>query len=321
MARIFNRGNILWIYYHHNNKAYRESLKLTDTKQNRRLAEELLLQKKLELRRSTHYRSTNNILLSDASNLFILDKKSETRHTNNYLVALKHFADFLQTDMPARSITEKHIKQFRNTLTNKSEHTVKNYLDHLKVFFKYLLKEGYIDKNPVTIKLTPFVKNINIYIDKDYRKLKLYLYIHNKEQYRFIHFLYLTGFRRSEALNIKWQDVDFRDKIIRLKNTKEHRIDIFPLYPELLQFLQQFKKKDGRIFNYSKDGLKFYQRALDRLNLPKYSLHDLRRKFGTRMAEKGLSPYELTKIMRHRSIKTSMKYYINIDIRDIGNKM
>lgn len=88
------------------------------------------------------------------------------------------------------------------------------------------------------------------------------------------------------------------------------------------KFLQTFPDKHtGKLFNYSKDGLDFFNRALKRLNLPAYSIHDLRRKFGTTLAEKGLTPYELQKLMRHQNIRTTMQYYINIDLQNIAKKM
>ena len=320
MARIYTRGKTLWIYYHYNNKLFRQSLGLKNNKQNRKLAEEMLLQKQLELKRRNHYAQTGAMLFSDAAAEFIIHKKSETKNYNNYQVVLSHFSDFLKNDIPVRSITETHIRKFKDYLASRSDHTIQNYIYHLKIFFNHLVKEKKVDDNPVKIKIKTFREDIRIITDTDYRKIRLYLFIHNKVQYRLIHFLYLTGFRKSEALNIKWEDIDFTGKIIKVRNTKAGRIDVFPLYNDLYDFLNQFKKKSGRIFTYSKDGLKFWNRALDRLQL-KYSIHDLRRKFGTRMAEKELSPYELTKIMRHQNIKTSMKYYINVSIKDIGKKM
>lgn len=46
----------------------------------------------------------------------------------------------------------------------------------------------------------------------------------------------------------------------------------------------------------------------------KFSFHDLRRTFGTNLANKGISPKVLQKLMGHASLETTMKYYVNADM-------
>jgi len=65
--------------------------------------------------------------------------------------------------------------------------------------------------------------------------------------------------------------------------------------------------------------LKFWNRARKTLKHP-YTLHDIRRTFGTRMSKK-LMPNELMKVMRHADIKVTMRHYIVTDMQSIIDKM
>ena len=55
--------------------------------------------------------------------------------------------------------------------------------------------------------------------------------------------------------------------------------------------------------------------------VPHVHLHDYRRAFGTRMVmEDQVTVFELMKLMRHRDIKTTLKYYLHLDTQSItGN--
>jgi integrase len=261
-------------------------------------------------------------MFTDATFHFLLSKDIENDKSTVYYSAFKLFADFIGSDIFVKQIKQNHLKNFSVYLKQKekSSNTIATYLNHLCIFSRWLLQEKYID-NDFSYKIRPHKKEPMIIPDLVLRKLFLYLYIHSKEQYRLIKFLYLTGFRKSEALNLQWHQIDFKTKAIYLENTKAKRTDIFPLYPELEKLLNSIPKTSAKLFSYSGDGLKFYNRALDRLKLKHYSLHDLRRKFGTMMAERGLTPYELQRVMRHQNIKTTMQYYINIDMQNIASKM
>lgn len=50
------------------------------------------------------------------------------------------------------------------------------------------------------------------------------------------------------------------------------------------------------------------------------SAHDLRRAFGTRWAVQ-VAPAVLQKLMRHSSIETTMKYYVDLDTDDIADQL
>ena len=51
------------------------------------------------------------------------------------------------------------------------------------------------------------------------------------------------------------------------------------------------------------------------------SAHDLRRSFGQRLADAGVAPRDLQKIMRHRTLATTEQYYLRDDAIDIASRV
>jgi len=181
-------------------------------------------------------------------------------------------------------------------------------------------KKLYHEANLVK-KLKEKPKKITVIPDNDFNLILNHLQQNNEQAYRLIKLLKLSGLRLSEALFLEWQDIDFVENVITVNNKKANRIDYIPLHNELREFLSEFKQKEGRLFNYkSRFSTTFWSRALTKLNLPRYKIHDIRRTFGSKYASI-LTPIELMKVMRHQDIKTTLKHYINLDLQQISNKM
>jgi len=49
---------------------------------------------------------------------------------------------------------------------------------------------------------------------------------------------------------------------------------------------------------------------------PLYSPHDLRRTFGTNLANRGVSPKVIMELMGHSSLDTTMKYYVSASLEE-----
>src|ERR1035437_5501595 len=112
------------------------------------------------------------------------------------------------------------------------------------MLFDWLIKKKYyLDENPV-VKVKSINHPIHTIPDDDFNIILKYLKGKNINGYNFIKFLKLTGCRLSEGINMKWENVDFRKNLIYINNTKEHRIDTFPMYKELKEFLLSIKQEN-----------------------------------------------------------------------------
>lgn len=135
-----------------------------------------------------------------------------------------------------------------------------------------------------------------------------------RNQFRF---LLLSGFRLGESCALKWEDVDFSEKVIRLWNEKEKRWDYFPMDKEIERFMKQLPKTYAPfVFVYRKIGTasQRFRRLRERLGYSEeLSLHTLRTNFISRLINSGASESEVMHLARHKSIVTTHKYYTAFD--------
>lgn len=164
-----------------------------------------------------------------------------------------------------------------------------------------------------------------------------------ENQYRFI---LQTGLRTGELVGLKWEDVDFEKKTVKIQRSMEYRHSVgewrigepksksgyrtIPLTDESIRILIAQKEKNGRIKVIQKEWSDFiflsrkgepvknsaYDTALfkicEKAGINKFSMHVLRHTFSTRCIEGGMMPKTLQKILGHSSIGITMNLYVHI---------
>lgn len=132
-------------------------------------------------------------------------------------------------------------------------------------------------------------------------------------------FLLSTGARQGEALQAKWSDIDFKNKVWRVpaSNSKSKKIKSIPINNSAVEILSQLnteKKHEYIFFNettgkpYREIASKTWGRIRRKAGLPTLRLHDLRHCFGQMLASAGRSLYEIQLIMGHSDPKITMRY-------------
>jgi integrase len=140
--------------------------------------------------------------------------------------------------------------------------------------------------------------------------------------YTFIAIALNTGLRVGEVCALTWQDVDLKNRVIKVRSdedftTKGKRDRAVPLNG----FLHDVLKKAPRHINNSRIlftragealftesvGQRF-TRAVKRAGLPHFTPHDLRHTYGTWLAADGVDLVTIKNLMGHTDIKTTMKY-------------
>lgn len=166
-------------------------------------------------------------------------------------------------------------------------------------------------------------KEIETVLEKLRTTDKEYLIESSREHYRVIAMLLMTGLRISECLALSFDDIDFRDNLLRVKNEKTDRIDYLPLYPELKEFiLSEWKSREGNLFHYkSRHSLKFFERFLKREGFPNYSFHTLRKTFISKLINSGMSVYDVMTLARQKNIKTTLNHYTAAELQRIGKQI
>lgn len=164
-----------------------------------------------------------------------------------------------------------------------------------------------------------------------------------ENQYKFI---LQTGLRTGELVGLKWEDVDFENKTVKIQRSMEYRYSVgawrtgepksksgyrtIPLTDEAIRILLAQKEKNSKIKFISEEWSEYiflcrkgepvknstYDTALfkicEKAGINKFSMHVLRHTFATRCIEGGIMPKTLQKILGHSNIGITMNLYVHI---------
>jgi integrase len=201
----------------------------------------------------------------------------------------------------------------------------------LKSAFRKAVQWNYIDSNPLQkVKLPKIPQNKPVFITNvEFNNI---LIKEENPTLRDIYtFAFFSGCRINEILNLKWSCIDFLSKNVSIKNTEDFTTKnkserIIPLHRTLLDLLQnriaqtRNRKTDDYVFTNSK-GRKFrvdtvskwfkesVRSAAKETQLDKsIHFHSLRHSFASCLVQKGVSIYEVSKLLGHADIKTTQIY-------------
>lgn len=126
----------------------------------------------------------------------------------------------------------------------------------------------------------------------------------------------LTGARRTNVLEMRWQDVSFERAEWRIGMTKNGTPQTVTLSPEALEVLRNRKPEEEAVFVFPGTGKqghlaepkKGWTRILERAGIADLRIHDLRRTLGSWQAKTGASMAIIGKSLNHKSQSTTAIY-------------
>ncbi len=126
----------------------------------------------------------------------------------------------------------------------------------------------------------------------------------------------LTGMRKRELLRVRWDDVDFTNRQIRLADTKAGRTHYVELSSAALQILQSIPREEcnSYVIVGKKPGKSMvnidvpWKRVRSRAGIEDVRLHDLRRTFGSWLAMQGTPLLHIGKLLNHSNAATTEVY-------------
>lgn len=208
----------------------------------------------------------------------------------------------------------------------------------LKSFFDFMLENEYptvvdFDKIP-SVKLNHHIPDV-MTVDEMFQLLESIeaetpLGVRNRA---ILEFMYATGVRISEMLNMKQSDLSFKEELIRVtgKGSKQRIIPINETAIEWVEFYQKTarfelkKSEDTSILflNYnghkmSRMGFwKILQKLVIQAGIMKtISPHTIRHSFATHLLESGANLRIVQELLGHSSIRTT-QIYTHVDLRFI----
>lgn len=144
----------------------------------------------------------------------------------------------------------------------------------------------------------------------------------------FFELLLYTGLRRQEAAQLKWEQVDFKDRSISIKDTKNRVPHILPLSTSALALLERRHQtaRNGYVFPGSgKSGHiiepKRQIARLVALSGVTFTLHDLRRTFITVAESLDIPPYAIKRLVNHKMRNDVTAGYIISDLERLRAPM
>jgi len=124
-----------------------------------------------------------------------------------------------------------------------------------------------------------------------------------------------TGMRKTELLNLKWNQVDLRGRLINVIKTKSGKNREVPINDDLLAVLQALGKKDGRDYVFLGPGgkpmksiRKSFAGACRKAGIKELRFHDLRHTFGTRLIQNGTDIVTVQHLLGHHSVTVTQRY-------------
>ena len=253
-----------------------------------------------------------------------IDRRLKTAETTFQRIE-KLFKEF--SSIPANKITPAMLDKWVDSRLAKGikPHTVIRDIAILKSALNYAVKQGRLAKNPTNgmIKIkAPDNKSIR-HLSRD--EMKRMLWALEQSEGAIVPFIQLalnTGMRKSELLGMKWTDINFDLKNVKLTNTKSGQNRFVNLNSTAVEALRGWKKIIGSPGNYYstyvfpanrggrlRDVRKEFLKVLDIAGITDFRIHDMRHTFASNVLMAGEGDlYTVQKLLGHSSIQHTERY-------------
>ena len=218
------------------------------------------------------------------------------------------------------NIKPMQIKKIINAMDKQglSPRTQKSILEVLKPMFKFALENKMIKEAPTTfinVKI-PNQKKIVTNATKLFNKVYTGITTYYKDEpfYQALFLFGFTGRRKSEILNLRWENIDFTNDYYWITDTKNDDNQKYPLAPMIKLLLLTFKENQGLVFPSPITGKVIANVDRQMRNLKKHtginnlSLHYMRNILVSMLAEQQTEAIVLSGILGHKDVNTINKY-------------
>ncbi len=219
-------------------------------------------------------------------------------------------------DMPLRDLDKRTISRiiFPYLFENYSPHSAHGVLKDMRAALNIAITWGYVDKNPFAGMVTKPPRTVPDFFEPaEIEQIRNYCNRPDIPQWQgdWIFLTLNTGLRKMEALQLRWQDVDLQNEVIRLTG-KGNKTMYVPLNAAALHILQQRPRNDrnARVFweIESKSALESAWRRLRQRTGISGGIHKLRKTYASYLAMREGNLRKLQERLRHDDIDTTMIY-------------
>lgn len=305
------------------------------------LAKETDLRLRLE---NGQYRRNNVITIEEYSKEWIERKMNVLKGTSikAYKVLLNAVINPRIGNVKVQAIDKRMIEKFRSDVARDISASRSNYA---VAFLHKILDEAVDDEiiavNPCKIKMLKVEKKATENIHRALTREEQAKFIeHSKENFfhEMMMFMLLSGVRSGEAFALTWDNVDFKNKVIKIRATYSLRMkqtpksesserDI-PINSAIESVLKSQRKKMEGLGWYgirtnvflstygnivSPETLKFnIEKIASEAGIERFTSHAFRDTFATRYIEAGGTPKTLQTILGHSTLAMTMDLYAHV---------
>jgi len=271
------------------------------------------------------------LLLDELIAEYIELNPSNKKHTRRDEISLLHLKPFFgnkRMDEIKSLMIERYKRERKQEIINMKKHKEKKEKDIsfasinrelalLKHFFSMNVEWGKIDRNPVKgVKMFP-EKHRERYFDEEEITALLDACDRsaNKSLKAIVMTAMNTGTRLQETLKLKVSDLDFKNSLIYLRDTKNGDVAKVPINDHLKEVIREhlrdhkseylFCKEDGQPFKGIRTAFKT---ALTRAGITDGRFHDLRHTFASHLTMNGVEGITLQQLGRWKTPSMVMRY-------------
>ncbi|WP_025743951.1 tyrosine-type recombinase/integrase [Aquimarina pacifica] len=275
---------------------------------------------------------------------YLLLEKKYSQHTLiAYNADLESFFQFYKKEYGVENLLDTNYGQIRSWIVRLvdegvSNRTINRKVSSLKAYYKFLIKIGELEINPLSkhqaLKVTkklqvPFsVKEVNDVLDGLLDK-------HDFESVRdrlIVELFYATGIRRIELVNLKLSDIDLQKGQIKVlgKRNKERYLPLLSSVGKAVSLYLERRKdllgdREDLFLLLTKKGVKIYETLVYRVinsyfseasSKVKKSPHILRHSFATHLLNEGANLNAVKELLGHSSLAAT-QVYTHLDMNQL----
>ncbi len=265
----------------------------------------------------------------------------EKRYSNHTFISyqndLNQFSAFSKDSYGLLCLSEASYQMLRGWIVTLAENeitakSINRKIACLRSFYKYLLKQGAIQKDPtLRLKAPKINKQLPHFVEENdiLKLLDQFIFsedFHGLRDKLVLELLYGTGIRLSELISIKEEHINKFERIIKIKG-KGNKERIIPLNENLMNLINIYKKEREKVIDRPNEYLiitdkgdqgypmfiyRTVKNYLDTIpTLEKRSPHVLRHTFATHLLNKGADLNAIKDLLGHSSLAATQVYTHN----------
>ena len=335
--KLFNRNGKLWITFYHQSTRYKRTLKLDDTRVNRKLATNKIIPEIMHKLNSGVFFETDKSKIPTVDEYakisFALHSKTRRATTTyDYETSLRLHISPVFGNRRLNTIKPSDIQLWQNKLLDTLKpRRVRNIRVTFNTIFDDAMRDEIIDKNPISRIKTPKLDKIEV---KSFslEEMKTIIASAKGEMKAFTALGFFSGLRSGEMIGLRWEDVDFSNKEIHIKRAikmgeitlpkTKNSIRTIDILDNLLPYLQEQYKLTGKHKSYvflNKFDEHYYdikrirnskwKNLLKECNIPYRTIYQMRHTFATIMIENGEDILWVSNMLGHADASMTLQMY------------